>query len=191
MTSAIYPDLFAISTETKTEAMLLFRTRSKMITPPIPTSLLHLTGQAVEKLKPSPDKAPRLRPGKTYITAFSVITGLLLVVTLTDLPLLIQGLLGGMLGLVIYGMVAASFSQMRFGLLVGLLALTGFNLMQGLVNLDMESQYQAMFWAQSASEEFHELFSNPDEYHLLVDELFISQACWKKHAKQLKPLQSQ
>ena len=160
-----------------------------MITPPIPTSFVNLPGQAVEIIQPSRLKESRLRQGKTYITAFSIVTGLLLVGSLTDLPLIIQGLLGGMLGLVIYGMVAASFSQMRFGLLLGLLALTSFNLLHGLANFDFESQQQAMYWAQSASEEFHEMFSNPEQYHVLVDELFISQACWTKHSKQLKPLE--
>ena len=162
-----------------------------MITPSIPSAFVNITGRTVERLQPSPAKESRLRQEKTYITAFSIITGLVLVGSLTDLPLIIQLLLGGMLGLVIYGMVAASFSQMRFGLLVSLLALTSFNLLQGLANFDFESQYQAMFWAQSASEEIHELFSNPEQYHVLVDELFISQACWKKHASQLKPLQNQ
>lgn len=169
--------------------MLLFRTGSEMITPLVPSSFVNLTGQAIELLQPPPGKAPFLGSGKAKITVCSILAGLLLIVSLTDLPLAIQVLLGGTLGLVIYGMVVASFSQMRFWLLVGLLALTSFNLVHGLAHFDFESHRQAMFWAQSASEEFHELFSNSEHYHLLVDEVFISQDCWKKHSSQLKPLQ--
>ena len=161
-----------------------------MINQLVPSSFVNLAGQAVDLLSQPPRKASSFRLGKAHITVFSSITGLLLVGSLTDLPLAIQVLLGGILGLVIYGMVAASFSQMRFWLLVALLALTGFNLVHGLVHFDFESNRQAMFWAQSATEEFQELFSNSDQYHLLVDELFISQDCWKKHSSQLKPLQS-
>lgn len=170
---------------------MLFRTRSKMLTPLSSASFIPLTEPAVNSPQPSPgeDSRPRLRA--TYITVISSITGLLLVGSLTDLPLVIQGLLGGMLGLVIYGTVAASFRQLRFGLLVGLLTLTSFNLIHGLANFDLESQHQAIFWAKSASDEIHGLFSTPEQYPVLVDELFISQACWKKHASQLKPLQNQ
>ena len=159
-----------------------------MITPLIPSSFVNTTGNAIELLKPSPRKASPLRRGKTYVTGGSIIAGLLLVSSLTDLPLAIQILLGGTLGLVIYGMIAASFSQMRLWLLGFLVALTAFNLIHGLSNFDFESHRQAMFWAKSASEELHELFSNPEQYHVLMDELFISQACWNKHANQLKPL---
>lgn len=158
--------------------------------PLIPATLVNLSGPVVERPQPSTRKASRWKLGKTYITACSAIAGLLLVSSLTDLPLVIQGLLGGMLGLVIYGMVAASFRQLRFGLLVGLLVLTSFNLIHGLMHFDFESQHQAMFWAKSASEELNELFSNPEQYHLLADELFVSHAYWQKHSNQLKPLQN-
>lgn len=162
-----------------------------MITPLAPSSFVHLTEQVANRLQPSPWKPAHRRPGKkTYITVFSIITGLLLVGSLTDLPLAIQVLLVGTLGLVIYGVIAASFSQMRFWLLACLLALTGFNLLHSLAHFELGSHRQAMFWAQSASEEFHELLSNSDQYHLLGDELLISQDYWKKHSHQVKPFQN-
>lgn len=164
-----------------------------MLTPLVPLSFVNLTGQIATALQPE-DAPASQRQGRndvTYcpiITGCSIVTGLLLVSSLNDLPLVMKLCLGGTLALVLYGMVVASFRQMRLWLLVGLVSLTLLNLLPGLSSLDFEGNRQAMFWAKSASEELHGLFSHPEQYHVLMDELFISQACWKKHSSQLKPL---